>query len=78
LNETFSYIDCMEELIHFDYILDEILLAATLTEDMNPIVDTIYNIAIGVMSNLSVIYNDKLYQTMDINSGVMTYKKLRK
>ena len=78
INETFSYIDCMEDNIHFDYILDEILLAITLAENINPIADTIYNIATGVITNLSSIYNDKLYQTMDISSGIMTYKKMRK
>jgi hypothetical protein len=78
LNETFSYIDCMEDQIHFDYMLDEILLATTLTDNINPITDTIHNIVTGIITNLSVIYNDNLYQTMDINSGVMIYKKMRK
>lgn len=78
LNETFSYLECMENTIQFNYILEELLLAATFADSINPIVDTIYNIATGIVSNVSVVYNDKIYQTMDISSGVMTYKKIKK
>jgi hypothetical protein len=78
LVESFSYIECMENKIKFNYILDELLLSCTYSYNINPIVNTIYNIINGIINNTSVIYNDMLYKTIDINSGVMNYQKSRK
>lgn len=78
INESFSYIECMENRINFNYILEELLLSTTFATNINPIANTIYSIGSGVVSNISSIYNDKLYKTMDISSGVMNYRKLRK
>ena len=78
LNESFSYIECMKNKIQFDYILDELLLSSTYAHNINPIMNTIYNVVNGVITNTSAIYNDMLYKTMDINSGVMNYQKSRK
>ena len=58
----------MEDKIQFDYILDELLLSSTYTYNINPIMNTIYNIVNGVITNTSVIYNDMLYKTLDLNN----------
>lgn len=78
LIESFSYLECMEGKIFFDTLLTELLFDITLPSDIHDIAQTIYNISDGVINNLSVIYNDTEYKTMDINSGVMTVQKNRK